>query len=370
VRSEPSARRALLAFAFALALAACSSGKSFIVLSLEPDLPTVVIQGVETIVVQVSQAPTLSKTLTYDAGGITIGQGHKNDLSVSFTAAQSGVVTLDVRALDAKGCLIGLGRTSAIIRRSNVAMAAVKLSAANDCTVADGGVPSGDAIFPGCDPVAPVCPGIKTCQVNCTSHMGECVDGGVGPPGASCVTNADCKAGSQCFDYASLGCKVKLCLRFCNDEAPCAQAVGPNGGAGDGGVSSIGTRSKCTGPVQCGSLVTAYHTCTFGCDPRQSAIAAQATNCPTGLSCLVVGAMDEVDCACAEKTRTGIDGAPCTSGAQCAPGYICNLMGGTQKCRAVCRCEANGMTCTAPNDCTAGKACTALTNDTIFGVCI
>ena len=135
--------------------------------------------------------------------------------------------------------------------------------------------------------------------------------------------------------------------------------------------AGVGTRSVCQGPVQCGTLVTGYHTCTFGCDPRQSAIAEKTTGCPTGLACLIVGNMDQVDCTCAEKTRTGTDGADCTGGAQCAPGFICNMMGGTQKCRAVCRCDANGMACTAPNDCTAmGRTCTALTNDTIFGACL
>jgi hypothetical protein len=80
--------------------------------------------------------------------------------------------------------------------------------------------------------------------------------------------------------------------------------------------------------------------------------------------------MDQVDCACAEASRNGTDGVDCTGGADCAPGYICNLMAGTKKCRAICRCDSKAMACTAPNECGGSKACTALTNETTFGVCL
>jgi hypothetical protein len=80
--------------------------------------------------------------------------------------------------------------------------------------------------------------------------------------------------------------------------------------------------------------------------------------------------VDQVDCACPEQTRVGTHGDDCTGSAQCAPGYICNMMGGNEKCRAVCSCNASGTTCTAPNECANGKACQTLTNDTVFGVCL
>jgi hypothetical protein len=80
--------------------------------------------------------------------------------------------------------------------------------------------------------------------------------------------------------------------------------------------------------------------------------------------------MDQVDCAFPEATRKGTDGADCTNSAQCAPGFVCNMMAGAQKCRAVCRCDAVNMACTAPNDCGGGRTCSALTNDTIFGACL
>jgi hypothetical protein len=219
-----------------------------------------------------------------------------------------------------------------------------------------------------------MCPAGDTCQIDCTKGKGECTPGGTGGPGAPCTTNMDCAPGSQCFDYSATGCGVKICLRFCNEDSQCPASGSTDGGAAsDGGADSSGvpTKSVCQGVVPCGTVATAYHTCTFGCDPRAAAITANATRCPTGLSCLVVGNMDQVDCACPEATRKGTDGADCAAGADCAPGFICNMMGGTQKCRAICRCDATqGMTCTPPDDCTGGKGCTALTNETTFGVCL
>ena len=56
---------------------------------------------------------------------------------------------------------------------------------------------------------------------------------------------------------------MSLCLRFCNGNADCAAF-----GAGGGGPGSF-----CEGPVMCPTFLTAYHTCTFNCDPRAAAAA-------------------------------------------------------------------------------------------------
>jgi hypothetical protein len=45
-------------------------------------------------------------------------------------------------------------------------------------------------------------------------------------------------------------------------------------------------------------------------------------------------------------------------------------MGDARTCRALCRCNANLMNCTVGNECTGGKLCSALMNDTTFGVCL
>jgi hypothetical protein len=210
----------------------------------------------------------------------------------------------------------------------------------------------------------------------------ECTAGGTHAAGQPCASNKDCAPGTQCFNYASTGCNVKICLRFCNGDDGCAA---PRDGGADGGVvdagadgaapdgqtgQNSGPRSLCQGPVNCGTVTTAYHTCTFACDPRLAAANAGTTACPTGLSCLVVGGMDQVDCACAEATRTKTEGMDCQNGSECAPGYICNIMGDTKKCRAVCRCDAVNGVCATANECAGGKTCTALQNETTFGVCL
>jgi hypothetical protein len=383
-----------------LGASACSKPKSFIVLDLKTGTSTDQITGVTGVVVNVTQGTTFSKTLTYPTSSpIVINEFNVNNLSVSFTGARSGPVMMSVQVTNAAGCTVGTAdQFSVTIRNGDVVTVTVVLTP-HLCVTSDGGVDGAEEVdaFPGCDPVSPnaICAPGDTCQVNCMKGLGECTAGGAGGPGARCTTNADCAPGSQCFDYSGTGCAIKVCLRFCNDDNRCfaadAGAGGggsdagagasdggepqPDAGSGDGGSSSApptstGTRSVCQGVVPCGGVITAYHTCTFGCDPRQAAAAAKQTGCPAGLSCLVVGSMDQVDCACAEASRKGVDGTDCMGGADCAPGYICNMMGNTKKCRAICRCDAKDMLCKALNECTNGRTCTALTNETTFGVCL
>lgn len=408
-RAAGRARRGLLLVALplvagALALSSCRSpSKSFVILTLRSADPAPITDVTEVVVVA-TQGATLTKTLMYpprDKPTISIDQTNTTDLSVSFSGGQSGTVSLEVSALNAAGCTIGEGAATALIRKGDIATASVDISVENDCTTADGGVDATGDAFPGCDPAAPVCSTpTQTCQVNCDKRVGECVAGGTGAPGASCSTNADCAPGSQCFDYSGTGCNVKVCLRFCNDDNMCGTSMtsGADAGASDAssslsdasadaqadggadattapstggmGAAAVGARSYCQGPVECSGVATAYHTCTFACDPRPAAIAGKTTGCPSGLACLVVGDMDQVDCACAETTRTGTDGATCTGSVDCAPGFICNLMGDVRACRPICRCDRQGMTCMAGNECTGGKFCSALTNDTTFGVCL
>jgi hypothetical protein len=364
-----------------LALGACSKPKSYVVLGLR-SADTRVIAPVTKVVVDVEQpTSSLSKTLSYTTSDplvIDTTNTH-NDLSVSFTGGRSGPVGLSVQVFDDTGCLLARrDDVSVTIREGDTVSTLVFLEVVSNCQSADGGAdgPEAGVIFPGCDPVEPqaMCAGGQTCQVDCTLMKGECTAGGTGGPGQPCTTNKDCQPGSQCFDYSGTGCAVKVCLRFCNDDAHCGPAGGNSGGSPDAGADASappsGPRSVCEGIVPCGQVVTGYHTCTFGCDPRQAAIQAGQTGCPSGLACLVVGSMDQVDCACPGASRTGADGSPCTGGADCAPGYLCNTMEGAQRCRAVCRCDAKNMTCTAANECAGGKTCSALTNETTFGVCL
>jgi hypothetical protein len=386
MRSERLAVTALAALAFA---AACSEPKSFVVLSLQSSTATP-IDNVDQIEVQVSSGSKM-RTLYYPADGMSINMTEKKTLSVEFSHGETGTVAFTVDLLNSASCSIAHGTATAAIAKGAVIDTSVTLTATAtaDCSHSDGGtpdVPPTGSTLPGCDPVSPqspsadggagadggvqVCTATQTCQVDCTppnnaAPRNECVTGGTGGPGTTCMSNADCMPGTQCFDYATptnTACKVKLCLRYCNTNADCAAF-----GAGGGGPGSF-----CEGPVMCPTFLTAYHTCTFNCDPRAAA-ASNRGGCAVGLACVTPGAMDQVDCACPETTRTKTEGEACNTAADCMPGLICNQMSGTKTCRAICRCDASTTgACTAPvNDCPkSGTVCHAVTNDTIYGVCL
>jgi hypothetical protein len=367
----------------ALALAsACSNPQSFIVLNLHVatnDIATE-IPGVTEVVVTVSKvvAPTASpRILSYDAsvvdgGSLTLTKEGDRTLSVSFSGDESGTMAFAVSVLDQQRCVVGMGEATQQIRKGASTEVAVAMVSMHDCST-DGGVPPDGGpggTLPGCDPVSPAtrdagvttCTAVQTCQINCTARRNECIMGGSGAPGAICQTNADCQPGTQCFDYTSTGCGTKVCLRFCGSDVDCAAI-----GAGGGGPGSV-----CEGRVVCGTADTAYHTCTFNCDPTAAAAGPTSRGgCPGSLACLMPASMDEVDCACPEPTRTKVNGETCTGAADCAPGFICNLMNSTRVCRAICRCNKNASgACGTPNTCPGTTTCTPVTNNALFGVCL
>jgi hypothetical protein len=376
-RLRPDAIPALLAVISTLALGAgaCSdSPVSFIVLTLQSATPTA-ITGVDTIRVSVSKGQTQMRVLEYDGKGATINQVTASTLSVGFSSGESGLIDFGVDLLNDDGCTIGHGEMSKDIAVGGIAQLTVALAAI--VCVPDGGAPDGGppegGVLPGCDPVTPasaatgtMCTATQTCQVDCMPPSGaqprnECTAGGSGAPGTTCTTNADCQPGTQCFNYAVTGCQTKVCLRFCNTTQDCAAF-----GAGGGGPGSF-----CEGPVMCPTFLTAYHTCTFNCDPRAAAAATRG-GCPGALACTMTGAMDQVDCTCVQGTRKQ-ENEVCTASSDCAPGLLCNLMAGTRVCRPICRCNANaaGACTNATNDCpTSGTVCQPLTNNTIYGICL
>jgi hypothetical protein len=359
-----SSRRLWPAILLGLTALGCSSPQSYIVLLLTSS--TTPIANIAQITVVVSQGTTEMQTLTYPAGNLVVinngdaGVG-AGTLSVSFSGNQTGDIKFLVTALDIRGCAIGSGAALINIIKGATNEGIVFLAPEESCT-GDAGAPDlpPGSSFPGCDPSALSCPAAEACQIDCQARSNICAAAGTSSAGGSCSGMTGCAAGSQCFDYSSLGCGTQLCLRFCATDADCAAL-------GDGGV---GPGSFCRDPVACGGVTTAYHTCTFSCDPTAEAAGAGGspthTGCPAGLACLIPSSMDHVDCSCPEATRTGKENAPCTSTAQCAPGFLCE-----QTCRAVCRCDAQSGVCTAPNDCpTAGTTCTVVPNQTIYGVCL
>ena len=377
-------RSSCLLAPLALALAsACSNPQSFVVLKLHVAITDAApeITGITDVVVTVSKAlaPTApSSTLSYDAsvldgGSLTLTKMVDRTLSVSFSGNETGTMIFAVSLLNAERCIVGLGEGTQQIRKGAATEVTVAIASMHDCSGdGDGGTPpdggDGGGTFLGCDPVSPAtrdagvttCSAVQTCQVNCTARRNECIMGGTGAPGSICQSNANCQPGTQCFDYSSTGCGTKVCLRFCGSGADCTAV-----GAGGGGPGSV-----CEGRVVCGTTDTAYHTCTFNCDPTASAAVSRG-GCPGALAWLMPASMDEVDCACPEPTRTKTNGEACAGAADCAPGFICNLMNGTRACRAICRCNKNSVgACTTPNTCTSTTTCTPVSNNTLFGICL
>ncbi|MFL5304240.1 MAG: hypothetical protein ACJ8F1_03465 [Polyangia bacterium] len=357
MRSRNTARIVLAATV--AATLGCSSPQSFVILLLESQAPSS-ITSVADIEVDVTKANQPLRVLNYAARDLVIAPDASvamGTLSVSFSADQTGDVEFDVKARDAHGCQRGHGAAIITIKKGATVEGLVLLAPDEACATdggADGAVPGGQ--FPGCDPVHPVCAGGQTCQVNCKATINACTPGGSGGPGTPCQGNADCAPGSQCFDYTSLGCATKVCLRFCGTDSDCGGRSDAGGGPG----------SFCRDPVTCDGTATAYRTCSASCDPTGVAALANRTGCPAGLACVLPASMDHVACGCPEMTRTRPEGAACTSTTQCAPGFVCE-----QTCRAVCRCDLKNAACTAPNQCpTPGTTCTPIAGEALYGVCL
>ena len=336
-------------------LAGCRDQQSFLVVNVQ-SADAAPITGVVALIVTVTNGGSstvltypsppgetpLTITGTLDPVTGVIGK----TLSVSFSMSHSDDVLVEIDARDAGHCTIGHGANHTPIKKGGVGEITVALDHTSGPCDADGGTEAGTT-FPGCDPATLSCGTGMTCAVNCAAMQGQCVAAGATPGGGACARNADCAPGTQCFNYAGPSCAVGVCLKYCKTDNDCA---------------SMGTGSLCQGKVPCagdgGTVLTSYHTCTFGCDPRGAA----TTGCPTGLHCFLVDTMDQVDCACTEATRTRTEGAACTRGVECAPGLICDKS--TAKCQKICRIGAG------TTDCGTGQSCTALTNDTLYGVCL
>jgi hypothetical protein len=349
-----------LAAALIAGLASCSSPQSFVVLVLESSAQPIVNVDHLTVVVTLGTAET--QTLNYPAGNLSLiadADVSQGTLSISFSGNQTGDATFVITAYDTH-CEIGSGTALVTIRKGAINEAIVPLAPETAKCTGDAGAPdlAPGTSFPGCDLAAAAtsCLATQTCAINCQDRNNICTAAGTVPTGGACRVDAGCAAGSQCFGYGGLGCTgVQLCLRYCNTDNDCASSS-----------SVVGPGSFCRDPVICGGVTTAYHTCSFSCDPTAAAATAAATGCPAGLACVIPSSMDHVDCTCPEATRTGKENTACNSPTQCAPGFLCE-----QTCRAVCRCDAQSGACTAANDCpTTGTTCHAVSGQTIYGVCL
>ena len=338
-------------------LAGCRDQQSFVVVRVV-SADSAPITGVVELVVTVTNGGS-NTTLTYPTPAnetplsisgtldpVTGALG--KTLSVSFSMEHSDDVLVEVAARDMSRCQVGHGANHVPIKKGGVGDVTVALDHTSGPCEGDAGADDGATTFPGCDPATLSCGTGMTCAVNCAAMQGQCVAAGATPGGGACTRNADCAPGTQCFNYTGPSCNVGVCLKYCKTDNDC--------------TTSMGAGSLCQGNVPCaadgGTVLTSYHTCTFGCDPRGDA----TSGCPSGLHCFLVDTMDQVDCACTEATRIRTAGQACTRGVDCAPGLICNKS--TSLCQKICRIGGGA------TDCATGQTCAALSNDTIYGVCI
>jgi hypothetical protein len=320
------------------------------------------ITGITSLVVTLSQDATEhTMTFPHDPQQPIASDGLVK-LSVGLAASTSGMASIKVDARNAAGCGVATRLINFVLLPQATIDATVSLIRGPDCpdadAGADAGAPDAGGAFPGCAAANPDCPDQMVCQIDCTAKKATCTAGGSGPHGATCASNADCAPGTQCFDYGPLGCAVKICRRYCDTDGNCPQPL----------QAALG-KNTCAVPITCPAAPNAYNTCTLACDPTWSAAANGTTSCPDGLSCLLLDA-DHADCACPPAKQIKTEGSVCVSGDECAPGLVCNMMGGTKTCRALCKCYADGATCGAPGDCPAGTHCSPLTNGVVNGVCL
>lgn len=383
---------ALAALAAALALPACSHDSYLVVTLTSADGEFTNVSRVD---VKVEGDGVESPTLTYlPRAPLTFSSTTGVTLSVSFTPSRSGRVNLTVTALDANRNCLGRGtRAGAMIRKGDVATAAVQLR--HDCTITgadggstDGGAVDGNVTFEGCDPANPAekCQSGQTCFVNCRSRQGMCVAGGTKGPGETCVDNNDCAPGTQCFDYSTIaGCAqgTRVCLKFCTSDGMCgvgapgtggASAPGAggaggstggsggrsgvsggagapggaagssNGAAGAGGASDLMSRDSqalaaapgdvppaaCRNPVSCNLDNVVVNTTYRTCSFGCDPRGDGTVGCPSGLRCFLY--RDPV---------TGQDNPDCG-------------------CRAPTRVKMDGMACASAEECAPGHVCNVM----------
>jgi hypothetical protein len=289
------------------------------------------------------------------------------NLGVMVESSESGAVVIVVDALDASDCKLATALVNVVLVDDAVIHAAVALQRLDGCA-ADAGTPDdattpddGPARFPGCDPVKTACGDDMTCEIRCASKTAACTARGSGFHGTTCASSADCAAGSECVDYAAAGCAVKVCRRFCAEDVNCPQPI-----------AAALPRNACAVPLACGATPTSTRTCSVSCDPTFATRANGESSCPDHLDCVLLDP-DHADCACGPRPAPKAEGEACSVTADCALGLVCNLMGATKTCRAICRCSVEDGVCAAVIDGACPKAgthCAPLTGGTVFGVCV
>ncbi|MDH5491551.1 MAG: hypothetical protein OEY14_06315, partial [Myxococcales bacterium] len=170
------------------------------------------------------------------------------------------------------------------------------------------------------------CPAGQGCYLSAGSV--SCSIEGTAPIGGSCDLG-QCVPGGVCLEFGTPASPLGVCRRACALDSDCP---------GPGGLCILGI------------LGSTVQTCTLDCEP------ASQVGCPLGTACDLLresaGAMRSLsDCVTSFGTLT--QGAICTSGDQCAPGYGCFEVSATQsQCLHWCRMGAT--------DCLGTTSCVPL----------
>jgi hypothetical protein len=319
-----------LLFALALFGAACSSDKSYAVVTLRMSQGE--LTGVKRFLVYVENGPSRQKVLYFqqqEIAELRLTPTETTTLSVSFNSNYAGNLRVGVEARDSLDAVLAYGVAEKMIDPGHKIDLDVALTRGAIAPPLGSGQPDagGEAGIPlsACMPTAPaMCGAGKTCVVDCvgTNPDGRCATGGAGKDGDACVANLDCEPGSSCIPYKCGG----LCRKFCATDADCPEGV-------------------CSQRIVCGQTPTEHRYCLRSCDPRLAAPNA----CPGNHKCLLfVGARTACDCV-PDGKRTRGDGMDCDTTEDCAPGLMC-IRTTTSVCRPICKRSD-------PTGCEPGRIC-------------
>jgi hypothetical protein len=178
-----------------------------------------------------------------------------------------------------------------------------------------------------CDVLAQNCGANQKCTL-ATGDMGTCIPEGTKTLGQLCGATGDddCVQRSQCISETMT---INQCRDACLTDSDCTQPAASSPVAG-------ANKPHCL----IGLTDTTFKVCTVACQP---VTAAGASGCATGLACQVFGYMsggvtipEATDCA---GPGAGTDGSSCATNGNgdCAAGFGCVNVGGTKKCRKLCR---------------------------------
>jgi hypothetical protein len=201
------------------------------------------------------------------------------------------------------------------------------------------------------------CPDTSTCN----KYTGYCEPTGAkGKDGAACTTGTDCESG-WCWTEAGTGRPGGICTSVCN---PGSGVCPDSGYCQDASTTQNGpTFAYCMDTCAAGADCRAGYSClewtgtTAVCYPD----CTSNTQCPGTTTCNLYSGF-------CEPTTGGVDGAACTTDADCASG-ICDTQGDTGNPKGTCRSQCNP---SVTNSCPSGGVCFdygTAGNPGVYGLC-